>query len=33
LTGCLAIDYERPSRDGFLAHFAAMGLTGDYWKL
>ena len=29
----LALDYARPSRDELLAHFAAIGLTGDYWKL
>jgi alkylmercury lyase-like protein len=28
-----ALDYARPSRDELLNHFAAIGLTGDYWKL
>jgi len=28
-----AIDYERPPKEAYLAHFAAIGLTGDYWKL
>ncbi|HUF07143.1 MAG TPA: organomercurial lyase [Candidatus Binatia bacterium] len=29
----LELDYTRPSRDELLAHFASMGLTGDYWRL
>ena len=28
-----ALDYARPTREELLDHFAAMGLTGDYWKL
>ena len=28
-----AVDYVRPSKEELLDHFAAMGLTGDYWKL
>ncbi|MEX2135544.1 MAG: organomercurial lyase [Chloroflexota bacterium] len=28
-----ALDYARPSKEVLLAHWAAMGLTGDYWKL
>ena len=31
--GKFALDYARPSREALLAQFAAMGLTGDYWKL
>jgi hypothetical protein len=31
--GKFALDYARPSRDELLAHFAAIGLTGDYWRL
>jgi hypothetical protein len=27
----LALDYARPSKEALLAHFAAIGLTGDYW--
>ncbi len=29
----LALDYTRPSREELLDHFAAIGLTGDYWTL
>lgn len=29
----LALDYARPGRDELLAHFATLGLTGDYWQL
>ena len=29
----LALDYVRPSKEALLAHWGAMGLTGDYWKL
>ena len=29
----LALDYARPTRQELLDHFAAIGLTGDYWKL
>jgi hypothetical protein len=28
-----ALDYARPSKQELLDHFAALGLTGDYWKL
>jgi len=28
-----ALDYSRPSKEALLAHFATMGLTGDYWML
>ena len=28
-----ALDYARPSKEVLLAHWAAMGLAGDYWKL
>jgi hypothetical protein len=28
-----ALDYARPSKQALLAHWAAMGLTGHYWKL
>lgn len=31
--GKFALDYARPPKEVLLAHFAAMGLTGDYWKL
>ena len=27
------LDYARPSREALLEHFAAMGLTGEYWRL
>lgn len=27
------LDYARPSRQALLEHFAAMGLTGNYWTL
>ena len=26
-------DYTRPSRETLLAHFAEMGLSGDFWSL
>lgn len=29
----LALDYARPSRQELLDHFAAMGLSGDFWRL
>jgi hypothetical protein len=29
----LAIDYARPSRQELIDHFAALGLTGEYWHL
>ncbi len=29
----LALDYARPSKQELLDHFAAMGLTGEYWQL
>lgn len=32
-TDKLKLDYERPSREALVAHFAALGLTGDYWTL
>ena len=28
-----ALDYVRPSKEVLLAHWAAMGLTGEYWTL
>ena len=28
-----ALDYARPSKEMLLAHWAAMGLTGEYWTL
>jgi Alkylmercury lyase len=28
-----APDYARPSKEALLAHWAAMGLTGEYWTL
>jgi hypothetical protein len=28
-----ALDYARPTREALLAHWATMGLTGDYWTL
>lgn len=28
-----SLDYTRPSKDVLLAHWAAMGLNGDFWKL
>lgn len=31
--GKFALDFTRPAKDALLAHWAAMGLTGDYWKL
>lgn len=31
--GKFDLDYARPGRDELLAHFAAIGLTGDYWQL
>lgn len=31
--GKFTLDYARPSKEALLAHFAAMGLTGDYWTL
>jgi hypothetical protein len=31
--GKFALDYARPSKEALLAHFAAIGLSGDYWKL
>jgi hypothetical protein len=27
------VDYARPTRQELLDHFAALGLTGDYWQL
>jgi hypothetical protein len=32
-TGKFTLDYARPSKEVLLAHFAAMGLAGDYWQL
>jgi hypothetical protein len=29
----LDLDYRRPTREEWLEHFAAIGLTGDYWQL
>jgi hypothetical protein len=29
----LAIDYARPSKEVYLAHWAAMGLSSDFWRL
>jgi Alkylmercury lyase len=29
----LAIDYARPSKEVLIAHWAAMGLSTDFWKL
>lgn len=29
----LALDYARPSKQELLDHFAAVGLTGEYWQL
>lgn len=29
----LALDYARPSKDVYLAHWAAMGLSTDFWTL
>ena len=26
-------DYTRPSREALLAHFADLGLSGDFWSL
>lgn len=31
--GKFALDYARPTREALLAHWTAMGLTGDYWRL
>jgi hypothetical protein len=31
--GKLALDYARPTKEALLAHWAAMGLSGDYWRL
>ena len=31
--GKFDLDYARPSRAVLLNHFAAIGLTGDYWRL
>jgi hypothetical protein len=31
--GKFALDYARPSKEALLGQWAAMGLTGDYWKL
>jgi hypothetical protein len=28
-----SLDYARPTKEELRAHFAAMGLTGDYWTL
>jgi hypothetical protein len=29
----LALDYARPSKEVYLAHWAAMGLSKDFWRL
>jgi hypothetical protein len=31
--GKFTLDYARPTKEELLAHFAAMGFTGDYWML
>lgn len=31
--GKFDLDYERPSKQDLVDHFAAIGLTGAYWKL
>jgi hypothetical protein len=31
--GKFTIDYARPTKEELLAHFAAIGLTGQYWTL
>lgn len=31
--GKFTLDYARPAKDELLAHFAAIGLTGQYWTL
>ena len=31
--GKFSLDYARPTKDELLAHFAAMGLIGEYWTL
>ena len=31
--GKFALDYARPGREELLAHFASLGLTGDYWRI
>jgi hypothetical protein len=31
--GKFALDYARPTKEALLAQWAAMGLTGEYWKL
>jgi hypothetical protein len=31
--GKFSLDYARPTTDELLSHFAAMGLTGEYWTL
>lgn len=31
--GKFTLDYARPTKEELLAHFAAMGLTGQYWML
>jgi hypothetical protein len=32
-SGRMELGYTRPSRQALLDHFAAMGLTGEFWKL
>ncbi len=29
----LKLEYARPSREALVAHFASLGLTGDFWRL
>ena len=31
--GKFTLDYARPMKDGLLAHFASIGLAGQYWTL
>ena len=31
--GKFELDYARPGREELLAHFASLGLTGDYWRI
>lgn len=31
--GKFELEYARPTREALLAHWTAMGLTGDYWRL
>jgi len=29
----MRLDYARPTKDALVAHFAALGLAGDFWRL